>query len=308
MSDNTTRPMPKIIPVEQRSPEWYRLRSTMFTASETGEFVAEEKKLRLTIAQIQEIIGAEALPKKATAAEWQEALKRIAPETYEANLKWTEATVKARKKLIAKKLAEPFYSDPRFASLPGSAWLTELRDRQERQMENNPAVQRGIHLEPFARAEYERLTGCRVATVGMVVHDCGGFGCSPDGLVFENMLLPDVQGDIAHGVEIKCPIPETHQEYLLAGELPDEYRPQVHHSMAASGAQRWDFFSYCPGLPPLHVIVRRDEYTERFLAGLLSLVDEMEQTRNTLAAMWEGDVRVLAPAAGSASRENQKPN
>src|SRR5690606_14546539 len=61
----------KIHDVEQRTPEWHALRSRLFTASECGVFLAEEKQCRLSISDIKGIIGDKALPAKATAVEWQ---------------------------------------------------------------------------------------------------------------------------------------------------------------------------------------------------------------------------------------------
>lgn len=199
----------------------------------------------------------------------------------------TATNRKARQNLIAKKLADPFYADPALAELAGAAWLLQLREKEEKALDYNAAVQRGIALEDLARETYERKTGHKVSTVGLCVHDSGGFGCSPDGLV--PMIYSADETPWSHGVEIKCPIPETHAKYLLAGTLPDEYRPQVHCSLAVTGLPRWDFMSFCPGLPSLLLTVERDGYTERMLAGLLSLSAELEATRQKLAAMWAAE-------------------
>lgn len=278
----------KILPVEQKSPEWYQARRGIFTASETGDFVAEPKKFRLTIAEAREILPADALPPaKATAAEHQAAVVALYGDKFHD---WTETTKKARQNLIAKKLAEPFYSDPKMAPLAGSALLVELRDRAESRLDRDPAIMRGNLLEPLAREAYEARTGYSVSTVGMCIHNSGGFGCSPDGLIAPKFpAVAEGAEEWERGTEIKCPIPETHAKYLLAGTLPDEYRPQVHHSLAVTGLQRWDFFSFCPGLPSLLVTVERDDYTERFLEGLLSLSAELEATRAKLSAMWQAE-------------------
>ena len=52
--------------------------------------------------------------------------------------------------------------------------------------------------------------------------------------------------------EIKCPTPKTHVLWL-DGILPTEYRQQVHGSMAITGLNTWHFWSFYPGLQPLHV-------------------------------------------------------
>lgn len=275
----------KILDFPQRSPEWHAARRNIFTASEVGEFVAEEKKFRLTIADARKLLGDAAPPSKATAAEHEAAIRsHFATSPEFDQLGWwdvTEATKKARQNLIAKKLAEPFYTDPALAELAGSAWLAQMREKEEKALDYNAAVQRGIALEDLARETYENRSGYAVESVGLCLHDSGGFGCSPDGLVWLD--------EWSHGIEIKCPIPETHAKYLLAGTLPDEYRPQVHCSLAVTGLDRWDFMSFCPGLPLLLITVERDAYTERMLAGLLSLSAELEATRANLAAMWAAE-------------------
>jgi hypothetical protein len=53
--------------------------------------------------------------------------------------------------------------------------------------------------------------------------------------------------------------------------------------MAASGLSRWDFFAWHPELVPLHVIVERDEFTERVLAGLIKLSDDYTAAKAKLA-------------------------
>lgn len=278
----------KILSFAQKSPEWHAARRDIFTASEVGEFVAEEKKFRLTIAQARDLLGDAAPPAKANAAEHEAAVVALYGDKFHD---WTETTKKARLNLIAKKLAEPFYSDEKLAELAGSALLVEIRDRAEKFLDRDPAIMRGNLLEPLAREAYERRTGYGVLTAGLCIHDSGGFGCSPDGLVFSRDEFP-LDGDTqiyGHGLEIKCPIPETHAKYLLAGTLPDEYRPQVHASLAVTGLDRWDFLSFCPGLPSLLITVERDEYTERMLRGLLDLSAELKATRAKLSEMWQAE-------------------
>jgi hypothetical protein len=145
----------------------------------------------------------------------------------------------------------------------------------------NWAMRRGTELEPLARAAYERHTGFTVREVGFISHDCDGFGVSPDGLVAEQFA--NGESDWSHGLELKCPVARTMLKWLDAGTLPDEHKLQVHASMAASGLSRWDFFAYHPELVPLHIIVERDEFTERVLTGLLKLSDDYTVAKAKLA-------------------------
>jgi hypothetical protein len=187
-------------------------------------------------------------------------------------------SAKARLGLITKRLAEPIYSDE---SLSGFSFLMEMRAKEEKAFEYNIPVQRGNALEPEARGLYERLTGYPVAEYGFITDDDGIAGCSPDGLVYR------AEFDATHGLEIKCPIPETHMKWLLAGGLPDEHKCQVHGSMAVTGLNRWDFLSYCPGLPPLIVKVERDQFTDDMSAGLRTLHAEYQRHGAKLKALYK---------------------
>jgi hypothetical protein len=89
----------------------------------------------------------------------------------------------ASKTLICQLVAERHYPGP----------LEELLAPPTR------AMQRGIELEPEARAFYELERSLDVRQVGFITTDDGRFGCSPDGLV-------GVEG----GLELKCPDGKTH--------------------------------------------------------------------------------------------------
>jgi hypothetical protein len=153
----------------------------------------------------------------------------------------------------------------------------------------NWAMKRGTEMEPLARAAYERHTGFTVREVGFISHDCDGFGVSPDGLIYQELTHPEWIA--VHGLELKCPVARTMLKWLDAGTLPDEHKLQVHASMAASGLDRWDFFAWHPELVPLHIIVERDEFTERVLAGLIKLSDDYTAAKAKLAG-W-----IATPAA-----------
>lgn len=128
-----------------------------------------------------------------------------------------------------KKLAEKITGSP----LPGfSSWNTE----------------QGTILEdearPFFEIEYDIVT----TKVAFVLSDDERSGCSPDALIGDD-----------EGLEIKCPQADTHCRYLDYGQVPRDYIQQVHGSLFVTGRKRWHFLSYYRGLPPLHVIVERDE-------------------------------------------------
>jgi len=125
---------------------------------------------------------------------------------------------------------------------------------------SNKAMEDGIETEPLAREYYEQLFG-EVQQVGFVeLNDY--VGCSPDGLI----------GDDG-GMEIKCPYPNTHIDYILKNKLPAVYVPQVQGNMWVTGRKWWDFVSFCPKIkdrPFWYIKVERDE---KYIVNLASEVD-----------------------------------
>jgi len=132
----------------------------------------------------------------------------------------------------------------------------------------NTFTERGKEFEQEAREAFSVETGLAVEQVGFCIADDGISGCSPDGLI--RAAVP--AGPYVSGVEIKCPSPKTHVAYVRAGELPDDYKQQVHGSMVVTGLNEWHFWSYFPGMRHLHVVVKRDEYTEKLALALREFV------------------------------------
>lgn len=135
------------------------------------------------------------------------------------------------------------------------------------------AMLNGIKREPEARNWYALECGLDVLQVGFIESDCGRFGVSPDGLVGEE-----------GGLELKCPMPKTHAEYLLDGVLPADYAGQVHGSLIVTGRKWWDFVSYCHGMEPFKIRVEPDGFTT-------ALADELER-------FWEKYQAALAKVRG----------
>lgn len=127
-------------------------------------------------------------------------------------------------------------------------------------------MERGKELEPEARAYYTMQTGLEVPEIGFVLRDDGRVGCSPDGLPSDGL------------VEIKCPAPHTHVSYLLTGEVPKTYFPQVQGQMWITERNWCDFLSYHPLMPPVLVRVERDDkYIKKLeteVTKLLGMIDE----------------------------------
>lgn len=103
-----------------------------------------------------------------------------------------------------------------------------------------PAMQWGIENEPIAKAAYEARTGALLGDVGFVLHpEIEFYGASPDALHEEACGL----------IEVKCPATTTHLAYMVAGTVPEQYKPQMLTQLACTGRQWCDFVSFDPRLP-----------------------------------------------------------
>ena len=262
----------KIHNIEQRTPEWYAIRRGVFTASGVGEYALEPVRVTLTVDEIKNELDTLGIPRKGVTK--KDDLIALLPDP----AKYEELT-KGALTAILKSISD---------EKPKDAWQIEMEDKAEKAMLYNIPVQRGNALEDEARRYYEQRTGFEVTQVGFITHDTGGFGCSPDGLIMDRAENPNRTG-MHHGIEIKCPMPETHMRYLLDGKLPDDYELQVHMSMAVTGLNRWDFLSYCPGEAQLLLTIERDEYTEQLEAGLKRLVAEKRKIKAKLGALWTAE-------------------
>lgn len=148
--------------------------------------------------------------------------------------------------------------------------LREWCGETARTTPRNEWMQRGIDLEPAARALYERETGAGVAEVGLVYGDERRLtAASPDGLVGADGLL-----------EIKCPKPSMHAKYRRARDMPAAYLPQVQGQLWVTGRRWCDFFSYDPDAAPLLIRVARDEvYIARLRAAVEDFLAELLRRR-----------------------------
>lgn len=140
----------------------------------------------------------------------------------------------------------------------------------------NEAMRIGIEREPHARIAYEASTGNMADEVGFCLHDELECGASPDGLIDEH-----------GGLEIKCPTPGKHFEYLRASGEPPEYTAQIQGCMWVTGRKWWDFVSYCPDFPDnASLIVRRvhrdDEYISNLANKIAAFMDEVRADVDTI--------------------------
>lgn len=145
------------------------------------------------------------------------------------------------KSYLAEKLAQKWLGGP----LPGfGSWATE----------------QGTLREDKAIPSYCFEYGVEIDRVAFCTSDDGRVGCSPDGLIGEDS-----------GIEVKCPQPQNHVKYLLAGVVPDDYVIQVQGALFVTGRPNWVFLSYCPKFPALVLTVEPDPEMQEALAGALAL-------------------------------------
>lgn len=138
----------------------------------------------------------------------------------------------------------------------------------------NDAMNWGNEKEPEARTYYELEWGNDVEQTGFITTDDGMIGGSPDGLTE------------AGGLEIKCPTPHVHVEYLLAGKCPSKYVPQVQGLMFLTGKPHWDFVSYHPDMTKQLIVrvERSEEWIEGFTAEIQKFNSKLLSMRERLAA------------------------
>lgn len=136
--------------------------------------------------------------------------------------------------------------------------VERLTGRPQEDSYINTDMQRGIDLEPAARAAYEARTGLLVEQSGFLAHTDLPIGCSLDGHV----------GDFEGIVELKAPRSARHFGYLRAGTVPAEHVHQIAHNLFVSGAGWCDFVSFDPTMPDrLQVFVVRVQRDAKQLAS-----------------------------------------
>lgn len=143
---------------------------------------------------------------------------------------------------------------------------TIARNLAEKQGFQDPAVipmtpwmERGVEWEPEARAWFEVDRDLDTESIGFIEDESGYFGASPDALVID--WHPE-GGNICVPLEIKVPMPSTHIEWLMDGELPKKHLAQVHFQMITMQVDWAYFMSYHPEMKPLIIKAERNSYTE----------------------------------------------
>jgi putative phage-type endonuclease len=145
----------------------------------------------------------------------------------------------------------------------------------------NQAMQRGIDLEPIAKANFESYERIKVDEVGMITNeDLKGFHISPDGVIMDN-------GIITKAIEIKCPSTKKHVEYIRTGKVPSEYKYQIMHYFAMIDTLKSIYFiSFDDRFEPmpLHYIEvdRNEEEVQEYKLKLLEFQLKLEKYENQI--------------------------
>lgn len=139
---------------------------------------------------------------------------------------------------------------------------------------------RGLDMEEEALRWFAFIKGYRYERPALIELD-EYVAFSPDA------VLPDITSPL----EIKCPKPHTHVEWLSAGVLPLEHKAQVHFQMYVMGYPSSAFFmSYCPPLKPLIFEVLWDDYTDKMGKAIEDAVSTMIELEKVLKNGQEHDV------------------
>lgn len=181
--------------------------------------------------------------------------------TSTGKLSKSEAAMSAIDKLIAGlDLANTLRQNPELISEMDDYHLQKFISQYTgEKFTGNKFTQRGNELEPDAIDALSKRIGMPITEVGMCImgdNPNGVVSCSPDGLVYND------EGKLISGVEVKSPSLCTFFGYVHAGLLPDEYKLQVHSSMAICEVDHWHFAAFFPGKPLFYVRVERDQFTE----------------------------------------------
>lgn len=145
-------------------------------------------------------------------------------------------------------------------------------------------MQWGTEQEPNMRAAYEVITGRIVRESGFIYLRDMPVGCSVDGFI-------DNDNEGLGFIEGKCPKSSTHIGYLMGGDVPSKYMPQITHNMFVTGADFCEFVSYDPRLPEnLQLFIKRvyrdekqileyEDELNRFLSDVYSLETKLRNKR-----------------------------
>jgi YqaJ-like recombinase protein len=131
-------------------------------------------------------------------------------------------------------------------------------------------VQRGKDLEPQAIRMYEFAEETETKPVGFITTDDGRVGATPDRLIVGKPAA----------LEVKCPAPHTHIEYLVDGFGAD-YVIQAQGQAYVGEFEYVDRYSFHPALPPMLAKTYRDD---AIIGKLRAALDQFFDVRDEIEA------------------------
>lgn len=161
------------------------------------------------------------------------------------------------------------------------------------------AMQRGVDLEPVARAEFERIYGKKVHEIGWL--ELSDFvGISPDGLIATDDELETWK--IKEALEIKCPTRAVYMKYLIDNqEAIDDYPWQIVHYFLTTGIEKLNLFIYRPeNKLAAHILIEITKDTiinvsKKKSATVETLVEEARTRLNELEVSLKNRIELLTP-------------
>lgn len=142
-------------------------------------------------------------------------------------------------------------------------------------------MERGVNLEEEAKNWFQVETDLTVVDVGFIEDESGLIGASPDGLI----RIGDGQEVQQFApLELKCPKPSTHLQWLIDGNVPSEHIAQVHFQIALCESDHGYFCSYNPNVRPLILRVDRSDYTDLMLKGIDNYKSEFAAAKEKVYA------------------------
>lgn len=140
---------------------------------------------------------------------------------------------------------------------------------------STPAMERGIELEPIARAEYMSETFNDVQEVGFVDYESLHAGCSPDGIITTDGLpVKEDGGNIAKIIEIKSPLLKNYIK-MARGKIPAQYLVQVQYNLFITGAKSCDFVIYHPSMRLIIKNIKPDEQIQKDIHVVLEKLNTL---------------------------------
>lgn len=140
----------------------------------------------------------------------------------------------------------------------------------------NPAMEFGLRYEDECKQAFEIATGVIISPAVTYDHpEIDGLAATPDGLLGDDGLI-----------ECKVPTSQTFVDWVVAGVVPEQHKPQMATQCAVTGRRWCQFVAFDPRIrdPARRLFMRRYEPTPEELGAVeaaamkfLAELDRMEE-------------------------------